>query len=99
MPIVLDSLTALFFLAGAVWLWGLVRSATRDRAEARSQAMEQAERQRLLARQQRLETPGLPLACLSCGARFVGPLEAGGCPQCRVGAFVVSEEEANHVHH
>ena len=99
MPIVLDSLTALALILGAIWLWSLLQSAARDRREAQAQATQQAERERLLAREARLTTQGLPLACLSCGTRFAGPLPATGCPKCRVGAFVVPEEEASHVHH
>ena len=98
MALVIDSLFALVLIIAALWIASVMKSAGADRNAAAQTAQAQAERERLLAREDRLQTPGLPLQCMQCGTRFAGPLDAGGCPQCHVGAFVVPEEEVNHVH-
>ena len=85
---------ALFTLGMALvllFLWSLAASLKRDHAAAEVRRRREVRDAKLNAE---LHRAGAPLRCLSCGARFPGPLGARGCPECRLESLVVPENEA-----
>ena len=48
-----------------------------------------AARQRHIDFERLLVTPGEPLYCLGCQELFRGPMDAEGCPHCKIRSFVI----------
>ncbi len=86
MGLIFAALFTLGLVLVVLFLWSLAASLKRDGA-----AVE--DRRRREAREAELHRTGAPLRCLSCGARFPGPLGAHGCPECRLESLVVPEDE------
>lgn len=87
MGLIFAGLFTLGLILVGLFVWSLAASLKRDGAAAE-------DRRRREARDAELHRAGAPLRCLSCGARFPGPLGAHGCPECRLASLVVPEDEA-----
>lgn len=86
MGLIFAGLFTLGLILVGLFLWSLAISLKRDGAASK-------DRRRQEAREADLHRKGAPLRCLSCGARFPGPLGAHGCPECRLASLVVPEDE------
>ena len=86
MGLIFAGLFTLGLVLIGLFLWSLAASLKRDGAAAE-------DRRRREARDAKMRRAGAALRCLSCGAQFPGPLEAHGCPECRLASLVVPEEE------
>lgn len=87
MGLIFAGLFTLGLVLIGLFFWSLAASLKRDGTAAQ-------DRRRREARDAELHRVGAPLRCLSCGARFPGPLGAHGCPECHLQSLVVPEDEA-----
>ena len=90
MGLIFAGLFTLGLVLIALFFWSLAASLKRDGAAAQERRRQAAREAKLNAA---LHRKGAPLRCLSCGARFPGPLGAQGCPECRLESLVVPEDE------
>ena len=61
--------------------------------EAAARKLAKISEQLLAEKEARLYQADVPLICLGCETRFVGPLSSDGCPNCHLSSLVVTQEE------
>lgn len=91
MGLIFAALFTLGLVLVVLFFWSLAASLKRDAAAREDRRRQEAREAELNAK---LHRTNAPLRCLSCGARFPGPLGAQGCPECRLESLVVPEDEA-----
>jgi Zn finger protein HypA/HybF involved in hydrogenase expression len=88
----------LLILTAIVTAGGLVALAISKRKDAtlleqdRLRRLHETERAK---REAKLYEDGIPLICIGCETKFVGPLTSSGCPTCHSTTLVVTEQEMN----
>ena len=80
-----------FALLGGGLLALLLRSAKKDREDAKVKAAQACEQQAAAQEEARKFRAGASLVCLSCGTHFPSPLTDAGCPECHLSVLVMTD--------
>jgi hypothetical protein len=93
MGIVIGDLLVLLTLAGVGGFFIYTKSERRDRHQQQKLRETEAEALKKAEMDAKRYEAGIPLICLGCETRFLGPLSGDGCPNCHVLSLVVTQDQ------
>ncbi len=82
-----------FVLLGGGLLALYLKSAKKDREDAKVKEAQAREKDAAAAEEARKFRAGANLVCLSCGTHFPSPLTDAGCPRCHLSVLVMTDAQ------